>query len=81
MVHIESPLTAVITVFTVTSSISCVLYQNGGFPPWFHKTQISDARNSFITVPCDHKECKHNFALQGQVIGLVASYPGRSLIS
>ena len=40
---------------TVTSSISCVHYQNGGFPPWFHETQISDARNSFITVPCDHK--------------------------
>ena len=41
-----------------------VHYHRIGFPPWFHETQISDARNSFITVPCDHKECKHNFSLQ-----------------
>ena len=42
----------------------CIHYQRSGFSPWFHDTQISDGRNNFITVPCDHKECKHNFSLQ-----------------
>ena len=35
---------------TYSESTHSIHYQKGGFPPWFYETQISDARNSFITV-------------------------------